>query len=176
VAACCSMDHSWLSPLAQARLSGPKGSGSFAVAAIPAGTTVAAFGGHVVDRATMETFPPDRQNRSIQVDDDLFMLSAPEPEPGDMVNHSCEPNCGIAGSVLVVAMRDIEPGEEITFDYAMCDGTDYDEFDCHCGAATCRGHVTGHDWELPQLQERYAGRFSSYLQRRIDAMVTTARH
>jgi uncharacterized protein len=169
------MDHNWLSPLARARSSGPKGSGSFAVSPIPRGTTVAAFGGHVVDRATMETFPLDRQNRSIQIDDDLFMLSAEQPEPGDMVNHSCAPNCGIAGSVLVVAMRDIAVGEEITFDYAMCDGADYDEFDCHCGAPTCRTHVTGHDWELPELQTRYAGHFSSYLQRRIDAMVGSAR-
>jgi hypothetical protein len=169
------VDCNWLSPLAEARLSGPKGSGSFAVAPIRRGTTVAAFGGHVVDRTTMQTFPLDRQNRSIQVDEDLFLLSAAEPEPGDMVNHSCEPNCGVLGSILVVAMRDIAPGEEITFDYAMCDGTDYDEFTCHCGAQTCRGQVTGHDWELPELQARYAGRFSSYLQRRIDAMVGASR-
>jgi hypothetical protein len=162
------MDHNWLSPSAQARLTGPKGAGSFAAVPIRRGSTVAGFGGHVVDRETLETFPTDRQNRSIQIDDDLFMLSAVAPEPGDMVNHSCDPNCGILGSVLVVAMRDIEPGEELTFDYAMCDGTDYDEFECHCGAPICRRHVTGKDWELPELQERYAGWFSAYLQRRID--------
>ena len=109
----------------------------------------------------------DRQNRSIQVDEDLFLASAELPEPGDMVNHSCDPNCGLVGAMVVVAMRDIAVGEEISFDYAMCDGTDYDEFSCECGSPRCRGTVTGHDWRLPELQARYRGWFSPYLERRI---------
>ena len=32
----------------------------------------------------------------------------------------------------------------------------------------CRHHVTGDDWQLPELQTRYAGHFSPYIQRRID--------
>jgi hypothetical protein len=67
-------------------------------------------------------------------------------------------------------MRDIGPGEEITFDYAMSDGSGYDEFACACGAATCRGRVTGEDWRLPALWRRYEGYFSPYLQRRIDTL------
>ena len=51
------------------------------------------------------------------------------------MNHSCDPNCGIVGAVLLVAMRDIEPGDEICFDYAMTDTDDYDEFECTCGTA-----------------------------------------
>ena len=34
------------------------------------------------------------------------------------------------GNVMVVAMRDIAVGEELTYDYAMSDGSDYDEFEC----------------------------------------------
>ena len=71
---------------------------------------------------------------------------------------------------MLVALRDLEVGEELTFDYATCDGTDYDEFVCACGAATCRGTVTGRDWLLPRAQERYAGWFSPYLARRIAAL------
>ena len=67
-------------------------------------------------------------------------------------------------------MHTILPGEEVTIDYAMCDGTAYDEFDCACGAATCRGRVTGADWRNPALWERYAGHFSPYLERRIAAL------
>jgi len=37
------------------------------------------------------------------------------------INHSCEPNVGFAGNVVLVAMRDIEAGEELTTDYAMFD-------------------------------------------------------
>lgn len=161
------MDLNWLSPLAEARPVGDKGWGSFAREPIPAGTTVAAFGGHVVPRSLLETLPVDRQNRSIQVDDDLFLASAELPEPGDMVNHSCDPNCGLVGAMVVVAMRDLAVGEEITFDYAMCDGTDYDEFPCECGSPRCRGTVTGNDWRLPALRARYRGWFSPYLERRI---------
>jgi hypothetical protein len=58
----------------------------------------------------------------------------------------------------------------VTIDYAMCDGTAYDEFDCACGASTCRGRVTGADWRDPVLWERYAGYFSPYLERRIAAL------
>jgi hypothetical protein len=69
--------------------------------------------------------------------------------------------------MLVVAMRDIAIGEELTFDYAMSDGGDYDEFDCLCESNDCRGVVTGRDWRLPELQTRYAGWFSPYLARKI---------
>ena len=47
------MDYNWLTPKAQARPAGEKGWGSFAVEPISAGETVAAFGGWVVDRATL---------------------------------------------------------------------------------------------------------------------------
>lgn len=164
------MDMNWLTPLAQARASGPKGSGSFAVAPIVSGTTVAAFGGFAAERSVMESLPVDRQSRSIQIDDELFLVSAEEPEPGDMINHSCEPSCGLLGGIVVVAMRDLDVGDELTFDYAMSDGTDYDEFECHCGSQDCRGVVTGHDWRLPELQKRYDGYFSPYLAARIAAL------
>jgi len=164
------MDYSWLSPKADARPVGEKGWGSFAVEPVAAGETVAAFGGSVVTSAGLTAFTAERQGRSIQVDADLYLVSGETPEPGDMLNHSCEPNCGLLGQMLVVALRDIAPGEELCFDYAMCDASDYDEFRCLCGQPTCRGIVTGSDWRDPDLQERYAGWFSPYLVRRIAAL------
>lgn len=163
------MDMNWLTPAAQARPAGDKGWGSYALEPIAKGTTVAAFGGFVASRAVLETMDEDRQARSIQIDEDLYLISAPSPEPGDMLNHSCEPSCGLMGAAILVAMRDIEPDEELTFDYAMCDGSDYDEFRCQCGAATCRDVVTGRDWQDPGLQRKYDGWFSPYLERRIAA-------
>ena len=109
---------------------------------IRAGETVAAFGGRCVTRDELEQLRLSQQHRSIQIDDDLFLAGAIDPEPGDFVNHSCEPNCGLSGSVLVVALRDIDAGEELTYDFAMSDGSDDDEFECHCGAAAVprQGH------------------------------------
>jgi hypothetical protein len=66
-------------------------------------------------------------------------------------------------------MRDIEPGEEVTIDYAMVDGDPRDDFECLCGSPVCRHTVTGNDWMLPDLQKRYAGYFSPYLKHRIES-------
>jgi uncharacterized protein len=160
---------SYLAPVAEHRDAGRKGVGVFAVAPIAAGTTVAAFGGSATHRDDFEHLDAHRRTHAIQIDEDVFLVSGRDLDPADYVNHSCEPNAGIVGSILVVAMRDIEPGEEICFDYAMCDADDYDEFVCECGTARCRGLVTGADWKRPELQARYAGYFSAYLAKRIEA-------
>lgn len=164
------MDYNWLSPKAEARLAGDKGWGSFAIEVIPAGETVAAFGGWIVPGDVLATLSDDRQSRSIQVDSDLYLVSGDTPEPGDLLNHSCEPNCGLLGQLLLVAMRDITVGEELCFDYATCDASDYDEFRCLCGAPACREIVTGADWRDPGLQDKYAGWFSPYLAKKIAAL------
>ena len=56
----------------------------------------------------------------------------------------------MGGASQVVAMRDIAVGEALTFDYAMADGSNYDEFDCACGTALCRSRVSGSDWSRPE--------------------------
>ena len=161
------MLHSWLTETAEIRPAGAKGVGVFAVDHISAGSTVAGFGGFVMPRAEFERLPIDQQTHSLQICDDLFMTCPSDSEPADFFNHSCEPNCGILGSILLVTLRPVEAGEELSFDYAMCDADDYDEFACECGVATCRHKVTGNDWMLPELQDRYRGFFSTYLERRI---------
>lgn len=166
------MDYNWLTPKAQARPAGEKGWGSFVLEPIRKGETVAAFGGWVVTREVLSGMSHDRQSRSIQVDEDLYLVSSDTPEPGDMLNHACDPNCGLAGSSMLIAMRDIEPGEELTFDYAMCDASDYDEFSCLCAMPNCRGIVTGADWRDPVLQAKYMGFHSPYLLKRIAALHT----
>jgi uncharacterized protein len=163
---------SYLIDRAEARDAAAKGRGVFAVAPISAGTTVAAFGGWICDRAELDSLTEEQRTHAIQIDDDLYMVGPDELEPADYFNHSCAPNAGIVGNIVVRAMRDIAAGEEICFDYAMCDAADYDEFTCACGEATCRGVVTGADWKLPDLRERYDGWRSTYLQRRIDAGAT----
>ena len=164
------MELNWLTPKAQASPAGTKGWGSFASEPISKGETVAAFGGHVVPRDVLDGLPEERQGRSIQIDTDLYLVSGEIPEPGDMLNHSCEPSCGLVGATVLIALRDIEVDEELTFDYATCDCSDYDEFVCACAEPTCRGTITGMDWLIPELQVKYAGWFSPYLARRISEL------
>jgi SET domain-containing protein len=165
-------DYNWLTPRAEVRRVGKKGWGSFAKVSISKGETVAVFGGCVITSAELATLNDDRQHRSIQIDNDLYMVSGGAPERGDMINHSCAPNCGLRGSQIVSAMRDIEIGEELTFDYAMCDASEYDEFQCLCGTPECRKIVTGADWKNPDIQEKYAGWFSPYIQ----SLINSTRH
>jgi hypothetical protein len=139
----------------------------FARAPIPANTTVAGFGGHVVDARELDALGDAVRRHALQIDDDLFLASTPPFDPADYVNHSCDPNCGIVGSVLLVTMRDVAAGEELCFDYAMTDSDDYDMFECSCGTERCRGVVRSADWKQPELRDRYAGWFSSYLARRL---------
>jgi hypothetical protein len=82
-------------------------------------------------------------------------------------NHSCEPNLGVRGEITFVAMRDITAGEELTHDWAMTDDDD-STTQCHCGAASCRGTITGKDWQKAELQERYRGYFSAYLAQKME--------
>lgn len=105
----------------------------------------------------------------IQTDDDLFFAATEDKEfeDTDYINHSCDPNCGVRDSLKIVAMKDIEKDEEITFDYAMSESSEY-SIKCECGAINCRGKVTGDDWKIKELQEKYKGYFSDYLQNKID--------
>jgi hypothetical protein len=161
--------YEFISPKLEARpRPGKGGFGVFAHQPIEAGELLVVWGGHVVTRGEFVELPAITQRYSIQVEEDLYLVADWPPEPADFVNHSCEPNAGMSGQIALVAMRDIAPGEEVCFDYAMSDGTPYDEFDCNCGTPRCRGRVTGDDWSRPELWERYAGYFSPYLQRRID--------
>ena len=162
------MNMQWLTPKAEARPTPGKGMGSFAIEPIAAGESVAGFGGFVMTRESLSELTQTRQSRSIQISQDLYLAPAEEPEDGDMLNHSCEPSCVLLGATVVIAWRDIAVGEELTFDYATCDDTDYDEFSCLCGSENCRGRVTGNDWKIPELREKYAGHFASYIQHQID--------
>ena len=158
------MDYNWLTPKAQMRVTPGKGSGSFAISKISKGEIVASFGGNVINQSELTNYSTDRVSRSLQLNSDTYLLSGYVPEAGDMINHSCEPNCGIAGTSSVQALRDIEIGEELSFDYAMSDSSHYDEFTCACGKDKCRDKITGMDWKKKDLQVKYSKYFSAYIE------------
>jgi uncharacterized protein len=139
-----------------------------------AGEIVCVKGGYIFTRAALAEVAPVLGPAEIQIADDLFIGPRElEEREGAMVfsNHSCEPNIGVEGQIVFVALRQILPGEELTHDWATTDDDDY-TLECRCGAPTCRRIVTGKDWKRPDLQRKYRGLFSWYLQRRIDAAVS----
>ena len=69
------------------------------------------------------------------------------------INHSCEPNCVLqttGRAIWVVALRDIEAGEELTHRYNYeYDPARYTEFPCYCGAHNCVGYIVdARYWDL----------------------------
>lgn len=168
--------YSYLSPKLEAAPYREKGGcGVFARAPVMKGELLTVWAGRVISADELDYDMPNFTQRVIQVEEGLYLLTPQVVEPADCFNHSCEPNAGMSGQIALVAMRDIAPGEEVCLDYAMCDGSPYDEFDCACGAPNCRKRVTGEDWKRAELQARYAGYFSPYLQRRIDALNSAKR-
>jgi SET domain-containing protein len=83
-------------------------------------------------------------------------------------NHFCDPNIGVQGQIVFIALRQIAAGEELTHDWATTDDDDYTVV-CRCGATVCRGIITGKDWQKEELRRKYRGLFSWYLQQKIES-------
>ncbi len=162
----------WRSPRTEVRPSPIQGRGLFAAESIEAGAIVAVKGGHFVDRMRWTVLERELGAAEIQITEELFIAPVtPRQREGSMLylNHSCNPNAAIQGQIVVVAMRDVLAGEELTHDWATTDDLDY-RMRCRCGAACCRGTITGKDWKKRELQEKYRGWFCWFLQRKIDAL------
>ncbi|MCB9789223.1 MAG: SET domain-containing protein-lysine N-methyltransferase [Deltaproteobacteria bacterium] len=160
----------WLSQKLEARTRPDGQRGIFATEPVEPGALLTVWGGPVYHADFVHSLPEVTRVHCLQVEDDLFLLPPDPHEDADFFNHACAPNAGMSGATALVAMREIADGEEVCYDYAMTDSSPYDEFRCRCGSELCRTWVRGTDWRLPELQRRYAGYFSSYLQRRIDAL------
>ncbi len=162
---------SFISPKAKkGSASGIEGRGLFAHAAIDPGEVVAVKGGHIVDTGTLAALPERLQNSELQIADGLHLVALTDDEYELVMlflNHSCEPNVGFAGNVVLVTMRDVSAGEELTTDYALFDTSD-EAMACRCASPSCRRTISGSDWRRPELQVKYHGFFSWYLQRRIE--------
>lgn len=146
-----------------------EGRGVFALRDIARDEIVAIKAGHVVNGEEVKRISAEVGDFALQIDDDFYLSPRRQDEVEDMtvfINHSCDPNVGFRGQVVYVAMRDISAGEELCHDYSMERSDDY-ALDCQCGSSLCRGRVTGRDWMLPQLQQRYGQYFSIYLANKI---------
>jgi len=57
--------------------------------------------------------------------------------------------------------------KELTLDYGTIANNDL-SFECKCGSKNCRKMVTGKDWQNLEIQEKYLGYFTDYIQSLID--------
>lgn len=120
------------------RRSGVAGDGVFACEDITPGALLLRFTGPVLRYA--ETTAP--ATYAVQIGPDRYLGASGDLD--DYVNHACAPNAGLVIDgldVRLVAIAPIAAGEEITFDYSTTFDEDDFEFDCRCGAPTCRGRM-----------------------------------
>ena len=172
------LKYSWLNPKLEVRKTEKYGKGIFAKENISKDERLAIFGGHIMYIDELNNLPEELSELPMQIEERFILCSVKsgEPEDTDFFNHSCEPNSGFKGQIFLVAMRDIKQDEEITFDYAMVlsESTESNLIDspmeCKCGHKNCRKNITDYDWKIPELQKKYNGYFSQYLQERIDTI------
>jgi len=163
---------SHMNPKIQCRKS-KEGTGLFAIRNVKKDELLVGWAGKVVHLTDILRMDESERTYILQIDEELFQVPFWKGynEPADFVNHSCEPNAGFGNSpISLVAMRNIKRGEEILFDYALCesiDGLKGNEFECTCGAVCCRGKFTGGDWKNPVLWDKYGKYFSPYLRANI---------
>ena len=139
-------------PLYKVRRSRIHGSGVYAARPIPKGTRIVEYLGDRITHAEADS----RYEAKGQDDGHTFLFvvnsrvvidAGVDGNEARFINHSCDPNCETViegGRVFIEALRDIEPGEELGYEYGLTWETtdDPDElanYACRCGAAKCRG-------------------------------------
>ena len=140
--------------LIEVRASPLHGMGVFALRRIRKGTRVIEYLGERVshaeaDRRYEDKDPSDNHTFLFIVDARTVIDAGVDGNEARFVNHGCAPNCESVienRRVYIEALRTIEPGEELTYDYQIQreadDPPDVDEvFACRCGAAACRGSM-----------------------------------
>ncbi len=131
----------WLHPSVEVRPSDVAGRGLFTTVDLSARTTVWRLGAPLVDPAELHGFG----------------------------NHGCDPNLGWVDAYSLATMVDVPAGRELLTDYAMATADPAYLLRCHCESYRCRQMVEGTDWQIPQLQARYRGWWTPYVQGLVDA-------
>ncbi|PCE31053.1 SET domain-containing protein [Burkholderia ubonensis] len=134
------------------RRSGVHGRGVFAVAPIKAGERVVEYKGERISwKEALRRHPhdPNEPNHTFYfaLEEGGVIDGKVDGNSARWINHSCAPNCEaeeLDGRVFIHALRDIEPEEELFYDYGLVIDAKLTkklkrEYACHCGAASCRG-------------------------------------
>ena len=124
------------------------GTGAFAKTAICKGTRLLEYLGEKITKG--ESLRRCEQNNAyIFTLNDQQDLDGNVPwNPARFINHSCAPNCEAEKDddrIWVIATRDIQAGEEITFNYGY-DLVDYKDSPCLCGAPNCVGYMVAEEY------------------------------
>ena len=105
--------------------------------------------------------------RSVQIDEGHHVIG--REETIGYLNHSCEPNTWIdVLEMCVRALRDIEEGEELTFNYLATEYEMYNSFHCDCGSARCFGTIRGFKYLTHEQQLALKSYLAPYLKAKLN--------
>lgn len=149
------------SELCEIRGSEIHGRGVYATSAIPAGEKIIEYVGELVDKDESGKRGVDQAELAERNGDAavyIFNVSKKYDIDGNfpwntarLINHSCAPNCEAwqtGKRIYIHALRDIEDGEELTFDYGF-DVECYEDHPCKCGSECCVGYIVSREqWKI----------------------------
>lgn len=132
---------------------------------IEEGEIIASFRGHKYSAKKLSdipnTSPVYARDHVVQIGEELYVHG--KNGLAECINHSCSPNCGIKEMQNIVAMRNIEQGEQITWDYEMTEDSDWCMENCQCDSPECRHTIRGYSHMPSEVRDRYKGFISEWL-------------
>ena len=134
------------------RDSGAKGLGVFADSPILQDTHVFTLTGQTTDYDTICQLVDSgrlRNDDPLHIGEGIFLVL---DSLSNLFNHNCDPNLGVRRDGELFTLRDIQPGEELCFDYSTTVPPGWSSADwsmeCRCGTTICRG-ILGDVLTLP---------------------------
>ena len=130
------------------RDSGIHGVGGFALCKIKKGAAIIEYLGEKITKSEAALRVAADNPFIFCLDDEFDVDGDVTWNPARFLNHSCEPNAEaeiFGDQIWIMALRDIRPGEEITFNYSY-DLENYEEHPCRCGAAQCVGYMLAEEF------------------------------
>ncbi len=131
------------------RTSGIHGRGGFARAPIPSGTRFIEYVGRRVSKAESAALCTEGNPFIFTINDEWDIDGDVPSNPARFLNHSCSPNCEAQQEddrIFLVALRDLGPDEELTFNYGY-DISEWRDYPCACGAPDCLGYIVAEEFQ-----------------------------
>jgi len=142
------------SPLFRIRCSAIQGKGAFAVRRIKKGQRIIEYTGERITPDEVEQrYDDDSMDRHhtflFEVDENMVIDATRRGGRARYLNHCCQPNCEAVnddGRIFIEAIKNIQPGVELTYDYAYeleghLSKALIAQYPCFCGAKRCRGTI-----------------------------------
>ena len=136
--------------------------GLYASCDIKKGTRIIEYKGKIISTKLSAINPKFDNSKAIY----LFNLNKRYDLDGDfkfniarLINHSCDPNCEVLGEGLkiwVYAMKNINKGDELSYDYGFSFDEDFRQFPCKCGSKNCIGYIVreGSRWRVKKIKNK----------------------